>query len=158
LAVSAPVDWEPLTDLLPDHAPPAVQAVALVDDQLSVAAEPLVRVLGVAFSETVGAGWVTDTVVDCEALAPAPVQVIVYVVFAVRAPVDAEPLTGSLPAQPPEAVQAVALVEDQLRVELPPLATVLGLALSVTVAAGAALTVTVAVCTALPPGPVQVSE
>lgn len=56
LALSAPVDCEPLVDLLPDHAPEAEQAVALVDDQLNVAAEPLVRVLGVALSVTVGAG------------------------------------------------------------------------------------------------------
>lgn len=56
LVLSAPVDCEPLVDLLPDHAPEAEQAVALVDDQLNVAAEPLVRVLGVALSVTVGAG------------------------------------------------------------------------------------------------------
>jgi hypothetical protein len=56
-----------------------------------------------------------------------------------------------LPDQPPEAVQAVALLETQLKVELAPLATVLGLALMLTVAPGAALTVTVADWAALPP-------
>jgi hypothetical protein len=71
--------------------------------------------------------------------------VIVYVVLVLRAPVDLEPLMASLPDQPPEAVQAVALFADQLKVELAPLATVLGFALSVTVAVGAAVTVTVAV-------------
>jgi hypothetical protein len=51
-----------------------------------------------------------------------------------------------LPDQPPEAVQAVALVVDQVRVELPPLATVLGLAPRATVGAGVgAVTLTVAV-------------
>jgi hypothetical protein len=62
-----------------------------------------------------------------------------------------------LPDQPPEAAQAVALLETQLTVELPPLATVLGLALMLTVALGAALTVTVADWAALPPLPVQLS-
>jgi len=75
------------------------------------------------------------------------------------APVDCEPLVGSLPDQPPEALQAVALVVDQARVELLPLTTVLGLADSATVGAGAGeVTDTVADWLALPPGPVQVSE
>ena len=67
------------------------------------------------------------------------------------APVDWEPLVALLPDQPPEAVQAVALLDTQLKVELLPLATVLGLALMLTVAPGALLTVTVADCAALPP-------
>jgi hypothetical protein len=77
-------------------------------------------------------------------------------VFAVRAPVDSEPLVGMLPDQPPVAAQAVALVEDHDRVELPPLVTVAGLALRETVGAGV-VTVTVADCAALPPVPVHVS-
>ena len=67
-----------------------------------------------------------------------------------------EPLIALLPDQAPEAVQAVALVDDQVSVDPLPLATVLGLALKLTVAAGSALTVTVADCAALPPAPVQV--
>jgi hypothetical protein len=50
--------------LLPDHAPPAVQAVALLEDHVKVAALPLVTVLGEAAKLTVGAGALTDTVVD----------------------------------------------------------------------------------------------
>ena len=46
-------------------------------------------------------------------------------------------------------------MDDQVKVELLPLVTVLGLALMLTVAPGAALTVTVADCAALPPVPVQ---
>ena len=75
-----------------------------------------------------------------------------------RAPVDLEPFTGWLPDHAPEAVQAVALVEDQVKVELPPLATVLGLALRLTVAVFFGLTVTVVDWTALPPVPLQVNE
>jgi hypothetical protein len=59
-----------------------------------------------------------------------------------------------VPDQAPEAVQEVALVEVQFSVELPPLATLAGLALIDTVGAG--VTVTVADCVAGPPLPVQV--
>jgi hypothetical protein len=72
-------------------------------------------------------------------------------VLAVRAPVDWEPLIAWLPVQPPEAVQEVALLDTQLKVVLPPLVMVLGLALMLTVALGVLLTVTVADCAALPP-------
>lgn len=72
------------------------------------------------------------------------------------APVDCEPLAALLPDQAPDAVHEVALVADQVRVELPPLATVLGLAAKVTVGVGE-VTVTVADCDAFPPLPVQVS-
>jgi hypothetical protein len=64
LAVSAPVDCVPLTALPPDHAPPAEQAVALLEDHVKVAALPLLTVLGDAEKLTVGAGVFTDTVVD----------------------------------------------------------------------------------------------
>jgi hypothetical protein len=70
------------------------------------------------------------------------------------APVDCEPLSPLAPLQPPDALQEVALVLDQVSVEEAPEFTVLGVALSVTV--GAVLeTVTVADCVALPPLPVQ---
>lgn len=69
---------------------------------------------------------------------------------------DCEPLAALVPDQDPEAVHEVAFVEDQVRVELPPLATVLGLAANVTVGAGE-FTVTVADWVALPPLPEQVN-
>jgi hypothetical protein len=69
--------------------------------------------------------------------------------------VDFDPLVASLPLHPPEAVQDEALVDDQVSVELLPLAMLLGLALNLTVGA-AEVTVTVADCAALPPVPVQV--
>jgi len=74
----------------------------------------------------------------------------------VSAPVEVEPLAPFAPDQAPEAVQAVALVDDQFSVELLPLATVLGLAVKVTVGAGW-VTDTVADCAALPAVPLQVS-
>jgi hypothetical protein len=115
-----------------------VQDVALVEAQDSVEALPAVTVLGLALKVTVGAGALTVTVADCAALPPVPVQLKVYVALAVSAPVACEPLVAMLPDHPPEAVQAVAFVADQLKVELPPLATVLGLAVKVTVGAGVA--------------------
>jgi hypothetical protein len=75
LADSAPLDCEPLTGLLPAHAPEAVQEVALAADQVRVALLPLITELGLALRLIVGAGDFTDTVADCAALPPAPVQV-----------------------------------------------------------------------------------
>lgn len=75
MAVSAPVDCEPpVVALAPDQAPDAVQDVALVADQLKVELPPLATVLGLAKKVTVGTGCVTDTVADCAALPPVPVQ------------------------------------------------------------------------------------
>jgi hypothetical protein len=75
LADSAPVDCEPLMGLPPDHVPEAVQEVALVADQVKLELPPLITELGLALRLIVGAGDFTDTVADCAALPPAPVQV-----------------------------------------------------------------------------------
>ena len=75
LAESAPVDCEPLTGLPPDQPPEAVQDVAFVADHVRVEPLPLITELGLAVSITVGAGDFTDTVADCAAVPPAPVQV-----------------------------------------------------------------------------------
>ena len=65
MAVSAPVDCEPpVAALAPDHAPDAMQDVALVADQVSMELLPLATVLGPADKVTTGAGVVTDTVAD----------------------------------------------------------------------------------------------
>lgn len=62
LVVRAPVACEPLTALLPDHAPEAVHEVALVDDHVKVDAAPLFMVLGEAARLTVGTAALTETV------------------------------------------------------------------------------------------------
>ena len=62
--MSAPVDWVPLVPLLPDQPPEAVQAVALVEDHVSIELPPEAIVLGPALMVTVGAKDVTDTVAD----------------------------------------------------------------------------------------------
>jgi len=130
------VDCEPLTALVPDQPPEAVQEVALADDQVSVAVPPLVIALGPTLKLTVGRGALTETVADWAALPPGPVQVNAYVALVMSAPVDCEPLTALLPDQPPEAVQEVALTDDQVSVELLAEVMVLGLALILTVGAG----------------------
>jgi hypothetical protein len=76
------------------------------------------------------------------ALPPVPLHVSVKIVFAAKAGVVSLPLVALLPVQPLEAVQAVALVELQVSVDAPPLATLVGLALSVIVGAGVVVTVT----------------
>jgi hypothetical protein len=130
--------------------------VALVADQVNVALPPLATLAALVLSETLGGMADTVTVADCDAEPPVPLQVSVKFVFAVSDEVVCEPVVALLPLQPPDAVQEVALVEDQVNVDVAPLSTVLGFVLRVT--AGAALvTETVADCAALPPLPVQVS-
>jgi hypothetical protein len=153
--VSAPLDWEPLIALLPDQPPEAVHAVALLEAQVRVELLPLATVLGLALMLTVTVGFaLTDTVADCAALPPGPVQLSVYVELAFSAPVDWVPFTALLPDQAPEAVQEVAFVAVQFNVALLPLLMALGPTLKVTVGA-AALMETVADWVAVPPGPEQ---
>lgn len=142
----------PLVARAPLQAPEAVQAVALPDDQDSVALPPLASVAGVAVSVTVGAGT-TVTVALALVLPPAPEQARLNVVVAVSVLVALEPPVALEPDQPPEAVQLVALLDDHVNVELPPTAMAAGLASSVTV--GGELTVTVVLALAEPPEPLQ---
>ena len=55
--MSAPVDCDPVGAFVPCHAPEAVHEVALLDDQVSVDALPLLMVLGLALKLTVTAGF-----------------------------------------------------------------------------------------------------
>jgi hypothetical protein len=128
--------------------------VALVEDHVNVEVPPLETLVGLALIVTVGAGEDIDTVTDCAAEPPTPEQVSTYLVAAVIAAVDADPLVGWLPLQPPDAVQAVALVDDQDSAEVLPLFTVVGEAARVTAGAGV-VTDIVADWAALPPAPVH---
>ena len=69
---------------------------------------------------------------------------------------DCVPVRALVPAHAPDAVQEVALLDDQVSVDALPLRMVLGLVLKLTVTVGFALTVTVAVCAAVPPAPLHV--
>lgn len=148
--------FEPLVAIDPVQPPDAVHAVALVEDQTSVELPPLVMLLGPALMETLGAAVDVVTVADWDAEPPVPVHVSMNLVVAERVAVALEPLVGLVPLHPPDATQAVALVDDQASTDAAPLLTVLGLAERVRAGAGL-VTDTVADCVALPPEPVQVS-
>jgi hypothetical protein len=67
------------------------------------------------------------------------------------------PLAATVPLQPPDAIHESALVDVHVKVEAPPEATAVGVAVSATI--GSWFTVTGAVAAALlPPGPMQVKE
>jgi hypothetical protein len=75
LAVSAPVLCEPPVGNAPVHPPLAVQAVALVELHVSVAAEPVATNVGFALTLAVGTGGgggggVTATVAAAGVLVP----------------------------------------------------------------------------------------
>jgi hypothetical protein len=86
--VSTPLDWLPEVVLVPVHAPEATQEVALAEDQVRVEDAPLVTDVGLAVSDTVGAGGMTATVADALPVPPGPVQARVNVPVLVKAPVD----------------------------------------------------------------------
>jgi hypothetical protein len=133
LEASPAMDSLPWAERAPVQPPDAVHAVAPVEVQASVVAPPCAMVSGVALSVTVGvAAGRTDTEALAAALPPAPVQVRVKVLADESAAEDSEPAVPRLPLQPPEAVQAVALVELQVSVADPPAARAVGLAFRVT--------------------------
>jgi hypothetical protein len=156
LAVKAPEDCEPLSALVPDQSPDAVQVVAFCADHVRFEAAPARTVLGDALRVTDGGKAETVTVADCVAEPPSPVQASSYSVVLLSAPVDQVPLVATGPLQPPEAVHVVALLELQVNVDIAPLATVAGDADRVTVGAEVAIT-TSADCEDDPPAPEHVS-
>jgi hypothetical protein len=110
--------------------------------------------VGVGLGVGAGVGAATETVRDWLALPPAPVQISVKVLVLVRLLRTSLPVSALLPLQAPDAVQVVALLLLQLKVLLPPDATLLGLAENVRLGAGVppppVATITLAVLLALP--------
>ncbi len=137
VALTAPVEAVPPVGSAPVHPPDAVQDVAFVVFQLSIAAAPLATLDGLAVRLTVGCGTTVTVAEPCRD-PPPPVQVSVYSDVAVTAPVEAVPLVGCAPDQAPDPVHAVAPVVVQLSTEDAPLAMLAGRALSETVGAGIA--------------------
>ena len=137
--------------------PVAVHDVALVELHVSVEDWPLAMLVGFAFNVAVGMVPIVTVAVAGALVPPVPVQVSVYAVLVVNAPVFTAPLAGFVPLQPPEAMQDVALVELQVRVDDPPPAMVGGLAVRVAVGAEAMVTVA-AVGILVPPVPIHVNE
>lgn len=143
---------DPLVPTLPDHAPDAEQVDAFVEDHVNSELPPFTTEFGLALSEMVGFGTLTDTVVEFDEVPPAPVQVSTNFVVVLSATVAVVPLVASLPVHPPDAVQDVAFVAVQVRLAVSPLFTVAGLAVMVTLGVGD-VTDTMAVCATDPPGP-----
>lgn len=139
-AVSAPVLCVPPTGSVPDHAPEAVQVVALVEDQVSVVLPPLATMLGSELIVTVGAAVTTPTVmvVELVALPPAPVHVNTYLAVALSGPVDCEPLVANDPLQAPEAVHEVVFADFHASTADCPWVTAAGLGDKETVGLGVA--------------------
>jgi cobalamin biosynthesis protein CobD/CbiB len=133
VAASGPVDCVPLVANAPLQPPAAVHPVASSEDQVSVAAAPLASMVGAAVSVAVGTA-ATVTVVEAAALVPpGPVHESRYDVVVPSSPVLCVPLTAIAPLHPPDAVHVVAFSEDQVSVAAAPPASVVGVALNVTV-------------------------
>jgi hypothetical protein len=131
--VSAPELSLPEVAFAPDQAPDALQNVASVEDQVSVEDPPLATDGGLAASETVGAGAgggvpATATSTEELALPPRPVQVREKLLLVPSGPVSSLPEVALTPDHAPLAEQEVELVDDQVRVELSPLASDAGFA------------------------------
>lgn len=153
--MTGPVDSLPLVAFVPLQAPLATQPVVLFELQVSVDVAPLATAVGEAASDTVGVvGVFTLIVVLLDALLAALEQVRMKVDVADSGPTVCTPLLDLLPLHAPLAVQPVAPVEVQLKVEVPPLATVPGELLRLTVTG--AVTATYTDRFRLPPMPVQV--
>jgi hypothetical protein len=111
---------------VPLQPPEAVHDVALVEVQVSVEDPPLATAVGLAISVAVGTGLTVTVTLAAGLVPPAPLQVREYVLSAVNASVFWLPLLAMGPDQPPDALQAVALVELQVRSAAPPLLMVEG--------------------------------
>ena len=133
-AFRAPVLAEPAVGRVPDHPPEAVQDVACMLDQVSMELVKAATTGGSAEMVTLGPGVevTTSTVTDWMVVPPAPLQMSVYVLLALRAPLLTDPLVARIPDHAPDAMHDVASVLVQVSVELVPCSTEGGLAVSVT--------------------------
>lgn len=153
----APVLRLPLRSTEPLQAPLAVQDVVLLEVHVNVERPPAATTGGDAFSVTVGTGRMVTVVAMGAVMPPGPAQMSEYAVASVNGPVLWLPPAASVPLQPPEARQEVALVELHVSTEAFPEATAVGSAASLAVGAGIDATVAVA-GGVTPPGPVHTIE
>src|SRR5262245_59187071 len=89
------------------------------DGTLSGADQPEVKPAAACARTVVDAGM-TVTVTVSHTEPPGPEHSRVKVEVPLRAPVDCDPLVSLMPLQPSRAMQLVALVDDQVSVELSP--------------------------------------
>jgi hypothetical protein len=137
VAVKPLVTCVPIVPKLPLQPPEAVQDVAFVELQVKVDVAPAATVVGFAVNSAVGAGGVVGSTVTVAIAAglvpPAPLQVSEKCVVAATGPVLCVPAVASVPLQPPEAAQAVALVELQVSIAALPATRLAGEAVSIAV-------------------------
>ena len=98
------MDSVPPAALLPDHAPEAVQEVALLLDHVRIEEPPTLSELGLAWMVTSGVGELTVTTTDWLATPLGPLHTSSYSVLLLSRPVDHAPLVATGPCQPPLAV------------------------------------------------------
>ncbi len=150
VAVKRPVDRVPVVPTEPAQPSLAVQSVALAEVHVKVDAVPVATLRGLAVRDNEGAATDALTVTDAVWLLvpPSPVHVRVKLLLAVSAVLVSVPEVGRAPLHASEASQLVALVEFQVNLVAPPLSTVDGLALMLTVGAGV-VTASCTTCIAL---------
>jgi hypothetical protein len=102
--LTGPVDSVPLAALRPDHAPEAVQEIAVLLDQVRVEDPPTLTELGLAWMVTSGVGALTVTITDWLAKPFGPLHASSYSVLLLSEPVDHVPRVATCPCQPPLAV------------------------------------------------------
>jgi hypothetical protein len=125
----------PLVGSVPLQPPEAEQELALVEDQVSVDVPPPATAVGSAANVAVG-GLMATVAVAGVLLPPGPEHVMEKVEPAVNPAVLCDPLVPSAPLQSPEAVQDLALDDDQVNVTELPRSTALCDAASVTAGNG----------------------
>jgi hypothetical protein len=119
VALIAPVLLVPLVPSVPLQPPPdAAHEVALLELQVNVDEPPGAITEG--YTESLADGTIFTVAVAGALVPPVPVHVSENVVLAVSAPVLRLPLAAKVALHPPEAVQEVALVEDQVSVTVSP--------------------------------------
>jgi hypothetical protein len=118
VALTAPVFLVPLVPYAPVQPPDAAHEVALLELQVNVDEPPGAITEG--YTESVADGTIFTVAVAGALVPPVPVHVSENAVLTVSAPVLRLPLAAKVPLHPPEAVQEVALVEDQVSVVDPP--------------------------------------
>ena len=122
VALIAPVFLVPLVPSVPLQPPPdAAHEVALLELQVNVDEPPGAITEG--YTESVADGTTFTVAVAGALVPPGPAHVSEKVEFADSAPVLRLPLAARVPLHAPEAVQEVALAEDQVSVAEPPAST-----------------------------------
>ncbi len=119
--VSSGVCWLPCNARAPLQPPEAVHDCALLTVQLNVEIKRGLPAVGSTFRSMTGDVGVLSAMTETlrEVLPPVPLHCSVYVRLLVMPAIVWLPVSAFVPLQDPDAVQLVALLEDQLSTVLP---------------------------------------